>query len=417
MFTKKKITHGLSINLLFTKNLIIVWAVLLLFFTPAALMYGIHFSALYEYIKYLRCAVCLIFVSLSLFRNGCRTSKLYLSLYFFFISLLISSLFGDLNIFSWINTMLSIIGIYYFIEYYSRKDIFSFLYYCFLYFFVLLAINNILMIVSPNELITVRNQLGNQSFYFLTSKNTFAMFCFPLLLFSHLCYEQKMISNIVLILSTIFAIMPILIVHSVTSTVCVLLFEFVVILLSKKQGKIFNAKFWIILITILSALQFAFTYIFSNETVQYIIITLLKKDPTLSGRSFLFTSAHELIGEHLLLGMGNGMDGYYYYTVAPGYDTGGIMWAHNTSLDLLTQGGMILFIFFYVVMFFAFKNIFMERKHTNRNYLIIICMLAIYTVMGFTERFGFRYDLHLVFALASVSNVMKKKSIIPLIKV
>ncbi|WP_156923007.1 O-antigen ligase family protein [Eubacterium xylanophilum] len=396
------------------RKMIAIWGILLLYFAPSIIMYSEPFSYLYDFVKYIRCGICFGFIVLGASRSYLKINLVKYSLLLFFLSLFISSALGDLNIFSWINTTLSILGIYYIIEYYGKKDIYAFLYYAYLYFLVLLLINDFFMIVSPGELIIVKNQLGNQPFYFLTSKNTFAMFSFPLLLLSNLCYEIKIIRGIDLMMSVGLAIFPIIVVHSVTSLVCIVLFELALIFLSKKVERIFSAKFWKNLLIVLSIFQIAFTFIFRSKAVQYIIITLLKKDPTLSGRSLLFDSAHQLISNHFILGMGNGMDGYYYYTVSPEYETGGIMWAHNTSLDLLTQGGIILFILFYIVMFFSFSKIFKKKKRINRISLVIVCMLVAYTLMGFTERFEFRYDLHFLFAIASISWKIKASEDVPM---
>ena len=252
----------------------------------------------------------------------------------------------------------------------------------------------------------VKNELGNQHYHFLTSKNTFSMYSFSMLLFGHLCYEKKYIKKPLLWLSILAAVYPIVIVKSMTSIICFVFFEVSVLLMTNKMNRIFNVKFWMYLIIILSALQLIFTYIFEIDIIQHIVVNYIGKDPTLSGRTLLYNAAHELIRNHWLLGMGNGENGYYYYTVAPGYTTGGIMWAHNTSLDLLTQGGIVLFVLFYMIIARAFKYIFKKKKFDNIS-LIIVCIFTTYIIMGFTERFDFRYDLHLVIAMAAIIRSLK----------
>ncbi len=70
----------------------------------------------------------------------------------------------------------------------------------------------------------------------------------------------------------------------------------------------------------------------------------------------IWDSAHELIGKHPILGMGNGKNGSYYYCVVGDYEQGSIMWAHNTSLDLLTQGGLLLLASFYCIVILSIKK-------------------------------------------------------------
>ena len=98
--------------------------------------------------------------------------------------------------------------------------------------------------------------------------------------------------------------------------------------------------------------------------------------------------------------MGNGKNGSYYYCVVGDYEQGSIMWAHNTSLDLLTQGGILLFLSFYGIVFCTMKKLLGTKKKIEKENMIFIIVFIIYCIMGYTERFGFRMDLYIILGFA-----------------
>ena len=85
------------------------------------------------------------------------------------------------------------------------------------------------------------------------------------------------------------------------------------------------------------------------------------------------------------------------------------MWAHNTGLDLLTQGGILLLTLFYGIVVASIGKLFRTSKYIKKDNMIFVSMLFIYCIMGYTERFGFRMDLHLIlgaaFSYAKAANV------------
>ncbi len=385
---------------------VLIWISLLCFFTPAFFIYHEPFSRYYFIIHYGCIALSVVYIFLYLNKNGLKLEKIYQYLFLFFISYLISSVLEDFKLVSWISTSCSIIGLYSMVNYYGKKDIEAFIKNAFWLFVVMMGINDFFMFLHPDHLFVVHNELGNQSYHFLSQKNAFSMFSFPLIYLSHICWEKKQISRPVFLMALLFAFYPPIALVSVTSITCAFLCEFV-FLFSKRICKIMNAKVWIILIIVLSSMQLLFTYFFNFEIIQYIITEYMKKDPTLSGRTLLWDSAHELIYSHLLLGMGNGKNGYYFYTVVPPYTQGSVMWAHNTSLDLLVQGGISLFILFYLIIANSLKNILRKTESLDVYSIITLSVYVSYTIMGFTERFDFRYDFHFIIAFASILHLIK----------
>ena len=385
-----------------------IWITLLCFFTPAYFLYRRPFSILAPCFKYGRCFLAIVFITLIVFNGKWRVKKLYLLVMLFFASLLFSSFLEDLNIMSWINATLTISGLYAFVNYYGRKDTGYFLKCSFAYFFIFVLINDILMAAHPVSLYIVQNDLGNQAYQFLASKNSFSMFTFPLLILGHICCELRLLNKMYLYAAIVLALFPPIVSLSITSIVCTVFFEACILFLPRRFRIINNARFWVILIIFLGMMQIVFTYVFEMEFFQHIVIDYLKKDATLSGRSLLWESAHRLINSHFWFGKGNGKNGYYFYTIVAGYTQGNIMWAHNTGLDLFVQGGLILYLLFYLVVYTGFRNI-LKRKRFGKIALILLCAFATYSIMGFTERFDFRVDLHWIVALASISAYMYKR--------
>ena len=168
----------------------------------------------------------------------------------------------------------------------------------------------------------------------------------------------------------------------------------------KEKDIIRSKRLWIAILVVVCAMQPIFTYVFRTELVQHIVIDYLHKDATLSGRAMIWDSAHKLIAKHPLLGMGNGKDGSYYYCIVGDYEQGSIMWAHNTSLDLLTQGGILLFVAFYGIVINSIKKLFRAKGLIEKDNMIFVVMFLIYCIMGYTERFSFRMDLYLILGMA-----------------
>lgn len=390
---------------IFDIDTILIFIFFYMYITPAYFLYEDPFVFLYPVIRYGRCILSIYFFLQCMYQRKYKIGQLYLTIISFCFILLFSSFLGDLNLASWVNNTFQIIGCFAFADYYKNR-IDSIIKIGFRYFFVVLVVNNFLMMLHPLYLFIIHNELGNQWYYFAASKNQFSMFCFPLLVFSYLAYEKRMIGKFILVVSILQAAIPPIFAISVTSLVSVVLF--VTIMTLKEKKIIRSKKLWISMLVIVCAMQLIFTYVFRTELIQHIVIDYLHKDATLSGRAMIWDSAHKLIAKHPILGMGNGKNGSYYYCIVGDYEQGSIMWAHNTSLDLLTQGGVLLIIAFYGIVINSIKKLFRSKMYIKKDSMIFVTMFLIYSIMGYTERFGLRMDLYLIlglaFSFAKVSN-------------
>lgn len=388
----------------FKKEYIKRTIILLMFFSlfpPATIMYLEPFSYLYMILNYSKCILILILF----WKQNVRIKKEYLAILFFFIVLTLSSILGDLDITSLINNFFKIFGIYVICERYMDENPREFMFIGYLYFFLNLFFNDILMLFNHKGLFYVINSNGHIWYHFLAQKNSFSMFCFPLLVFSIVCYQNNIISKKLLLSAIVIACIPPIITKSVTTIIGIVVFVLILILLELNINFIYQKKLWIALIVILLVFQILFTFLLNTEIIQYIVINILHKDATLSGRTMIFSAAHELIGNNFLIGKGNGKDGYYFYVKVQQYKSGSIMWAHNTSLDLLVQGGILLLLSYYNIVYRAVKGLISEKL--TKESIVIFSAMCVYLTMGLAERFDFRIDSYLILALAGCFGKLK----------
>ena len=133
---------------IFDFNTILIFIFLYMYITPAYFLYKDPFATLYPIIRYGRCILSIYFFFQCMYRRKYKVGQLYLTIFLFCFILLISSLLGDLNLASWVNITFQIIGCFAFADYY-RKSIDSIIKIGFWYFFVVLIVNNILMVLHP----------------------------------------------------------------------------------------------------------------------------------------------------------------------------------------------------------------------------------------------------------------------------
>ena len=393
------------------KEILFLYFILFSFFMPAFFLYKEPFSDFYFIFSYGRCFWAIVFTLTLLSKNGWRVGWAFIWWAIFCGCWLISSIMGEMAFASWANNSLMILGIFTGCFYFYSRNSIRFLIATFYYFFGLILINDGLMLVYPNGLFSVTNDLGIQTYYLLAAKNSFSTFIFPALMFAHLCFAKNLIKSKLLFLTIILCMLPPIICKSVTSIIGILLCE-MIIYFYHKIWILRSKKAWVIILFVVCIMQLIFTYVFELNIIQYIVVNILHKDPTLSGRAMIWESAHEMIRNNFLLGRGNGRNGYYFYCVVGDYVKGSIMWAHNTSLDLLVQGGIALYLSFYGIVISALKRQLKLIK-TEKSAIIILALFITYTIMGYTERFNLRADFYIVLAMAfSIGLFDRKISII-----
>ena len=110
----------------------------------------------------------------------------------------------------------------------------------------------------------------------------------------------------------------------------------------------------------------------SNSHVQAFIVNVLHKDATLSGRTILWAGALKMIGQKPLLGYG----GYYEYGR---FNTSKLYTysCHTPYLQLMIDGGILLFAVFVLITFRAFR----QMKNKKRNVYIGVMAIGMTCMM------------------------------------
>lgn len=192
--------------------------------------------------------------------------------------------------------------------------------------------------------------------------------------------------NIIEIVACLFMFLKL---WTVTSMVCFLLF--ILLILLEKNTKIINTKVLAIIFASFITLLF---FGLNLNIVQKIIINILHKSVTLSGRTLIWKQALKFINNSLLVGYG----GYFKYGAF--LLNGKIYPCHTTYLQILIDCGLIGFtIFGYLI-----TNLFKElKKYENEKHSMFIgigftCILINYL-------FEYSQFHHLVIVMAIIANL------------
>lgn len=135
--------------------------------------------------------------------------------------------------------------------------------------------------------------------------------------------------------------------------------------------KLLDFKFVLILYTIISILV---VYVQNSPQIQYILVNVLHKDPTLTTRTYIWKLCISSLAQHPLTGLGylNTLN-YQNLTNNP-YATS----AHNMSLSILISGGFIAICIYIAIFFMAWrgfkKNANVEKKISS---IAVIALLVV----------------------------------------
>lgn len=135
--------------------------------------------------------------------------------------------------------------------------------------------------------------------------------------------------------------------------------------------KIGNINYRLLLGSVLFAMAVCL-FGLSNSHVQAFIVNVLHKDATLSGRTILWSGALEMIAKQPLLGYG----GYYEYGR---FRTSALYTysCHTPYLQLMIDGGILLFAIFVLIVFKAFH----QMKKNNKNIYIGVMTIGLTCMM------------------------------------
>lgn len=135
--------------------------------------------------------------------------------------------------------------------------------------------------------------------------------------------------------------------------------------------RIINFK---IVIPVYAIITFLVVYIQNSPTVQYVITQVLKKDATLTTRTYIWNHCIEVLKEHPFTGVGYLSIQQYQEITNNIYATS----AHNMSLTLLMCGGAVGILLYIWVMVNSWNSL--KRNVTGMRKVLCIGVLAILLV-------------------------------------
>lgn len=258
---------------------------------------------------------------------------------------------------------------------------------------VLIIINLYTILKYPEGLYVTAS--GFYQNWFLGYKNTHILFMFPAILFSFLySYKSKgkltLPSYLILALSFLSTI---LVNNSTGITGLSLILAFIIFKNLFKNYKIFNITTYMItsIIIFLSIVIFKVQNIFS-----FLIVDILDKDITFTGRIYIWDKALDFISLKPLLGYGNVNFQY----------TSTVLSTHNMILGILFNVGIIGLIFLLIFLVKSFKKLWVYRKYEVSSFVSIFFFA--YFIMMLMESYNMKYFIYLLVIPYSIKQFIKE---------
>lgn len=171
--------------------------------------------------------------------------------------------------------------------------------------------------------------------------------------------------------------------------------------------KILNLKFVLVIYAIVSILV---VYVQNSPQIQYILVNILHKDPTLTTRTYIWNLCIESLAKHPLTGLGYLNSINYQNLTNNMYATS----AHNMSLSILISGGFIglaLYVIIVIVAWQSFKiNISLEKKVTSVAIIAILIIGITSSSMVFSLCAFIFYELMAILDMPSLRENFNIKS-------
>lgn len=308
--------------------------------------------------------------------------------------LFISSIYNGISLNSCFGLSLKVIGLSLLCDYGTKTDKNNF-FAAFEFFLTLLLIINFITIIKyPTGM--YMNSTGYIENWFLGYKNTHILYIIPCLLVSLLksyCYDNKLhLRNYILFVLSFISTM---LVNNSTGLIGLVIISPVLFLKKvTNYTKIFNIYNFILAHIILFV---SIIILHAQNLFSFLIVDILHKDLTFTGRVFIWEKAIRLINKKTLLGYGNVSFEYNKYI----YST------HNMILGILHKIGIIGLIMFCILFFVVVKKIYKERN--NKICQMISFTLFAYLIMMLTEYYNFEYFIYILVIANNIEYYIKEE--------
>lgn len=246
--------------------------------------------------------------------------------------------------------------------------------------------------------------------YFLGIDNRFIFTLLPWILFEGIVSLNKS-NKLDKRWKIIFGISELILIYkdSVAAMICLFLYVFTIIG-SKKQIKLKNSIFFGYIITNVSIIIFKIQKIFTYA------ISLVKKDITFSGRTYIWDGVINAFNEFPIIGQGMQSiefdKNFFYNSSAPYYlECCKVVHAHNSLMTLLYRGGILSVIIYLGIIYKAIKKLYLNYLNKYARLflitLIIILLTSIFDTMDFA---GLYFILTLIINIDKIDNKSEEKS-------
>ena len=307
------------------------------------------------------------------------------------IVLLFSTIMNKGNLLFCFETIISIFGLCLITDYGIRNDKKYFFEALKNFLSILVLINFLSILIFSNGM--YMRSTGYIENWILGYKNTHILFIIPCILanyiYTFICSKRNVFSHFMLFIGVLSTI----IVNNTTGLIGLLLI--VLFVLFKKifdNTSVMNVYNYFIVHIILFI---SFVILRIQNLFSYIIVDLLHKDITLTGRIYIWDKALEYIKYKPLYGYGNISFKFNEYI----YST------HNAIIGILHKVGIIGLMSYIVVVFQSIKKIW-ENRNTYIAKLISVVLFS-YLVMMLTEAYNFNYYMYIFVIAYDISFVLK----------
>ncbi len=343
-------------------------------FTPLLAVYKI-----FHYISFL--------IILFLFIKNKKFSKIIVYMLVYLAILFFTSILNGQQVSQVINYAAPIVSLCLITDYGIRNHTKEYLTALAIILNLLIIINFATIILYPSGMYI--NSTGYKQNWILGYKNSHILYLLPCVVVNFiLSFKNKEKLNVKSYIIFAICFISILSVNSSTGIVGIM-----IILLYLIFRKYFDR------IKLINGYSSLFIYLLSFGSImilkvqnlfKFLIVDILKKDLTFTGRTYIWDSVLKCIKIHPLIGYGNVTYQYNKY----------IFTTHNVILDVLYRSGIVGFLTYILILFEACGKLYKNRKDEVSRFLSII--LLVYFVMMLTEAYNINYYF---FILVICSNI------------
>lgn len=279
-----------------------------------------------------------------------------------------------------ITTLLPIISLVFVLEYFFKKNTFLTIKTMYIYFSTLVYINFIFMIIRPDGLITVTTANTVVGYNFLGVSNQLGPYFILASVISLIYASMKKRLTINIVLVNVCVYISLVLVWSATSIAWFTIY-FVLLIFMSRKSKLSHFINWLSVLVFIIISHWLIVFVKAQNWLDFIIVDILNKDLTLSGRSVIWDEAIKLIKNSLTFGYGEIPDGRYIKVGSALFNT------HNIFLQLFLQGGIIFVLLTLFIMFISFYQI-KQNQNQSINSILLISVLTLFCMM-ITEVYAF----------------------------